>query len=70
MRYDAGLHPHAQRDEPDESARAATAEYIAAMTAELTKMALARHLEMLAYLLDMARIEAESAGRTAYHPHQ
>lgn len=36
------------------------AEYIAEMSEQLTLMARAQKLEMLAYLLDMARLEAEA----------
>jgi hypothetical protein len=37
-----------------------TAEYIARMSAELADLAGAARLDMLAYFLDMARLEAES----------
>lgn len=36
-------------------------EYIVDMTEQLTLMARAQRLDMLAYLLDMARLEAEGA---------
>jgi hypothetical protein len=39
---------------------AITAEYIARMSAELADLAGAARLDMLAYFLDMARLEAES----------
>jgi hypothetical protein len=40
-----------------------TAKYIAQMSAELAEMASSARLDMLAYFLDMARLEAE-----AHHP--
>lgn len=54
--------------DPPSVSMAATADYIGTMTAELSKIALANRLEMLAYLLDMARMEAEAARHgTARH---
>jgi len=52
-----------ERDEgePGAADQAAAAHYIAEMSEELAKMATARRLDMLAYLLDMARLEAEAA---------
>lgn len=40
--------------------RTATAEYIVALSAELTRPAVRHRLDMLAYLLDMVRLEAEA----------
>lgn len=45
--------------EPDEAA-----DYIAAMMVELRKLARAHTLEVLAYLLDMARLEADTTARS------
>lgn len=42
------------------SDRESTAAYVAAMTAELSKMVRRHHMDELAYLLDMVRLEAES----------
>ncbi len=56
----------AQRLPPSDEAavdarkREQTAEYIADMVGDLAAMALTHGLETLAYLLDMARIEAEN----------
>ena len=41
--------------------RTETASYVSAMLGDLTVMARRGHLETLAYLLDMARLEAESS---------
>jgi hypothetical protein len=41
----------------------ATARYIADITAELARMAGQRQLDLLTYLLNMARVEAEMAAR-------
>lgn len=38
-----------------------TASYLAALTAELAQLARAQRLDMVAYLLEMAQIEAEQA---------
>jgi len=43
--------------------RAAVASYVATMTADLAAMARRQGLETLGYLLEMARLEAESANR-------
>lgn len=40
--------------------RAATASYVAALTAELSAMARRNGLDALGYILEMARLEAES----------
>ena len=40
-----------------------TAAYIAEMTTELSKMASGAGLDLLAYLLDMARLEATKSAR-------
>jgi hypothetical protein len=38
-----------------------TASYLAALTAELARLARAQSLDMVAYLLEMAQLEAEQA---------
>jgi hypothetical protein len=43
--------------------RAAAADYVAELSAELAKLARRHGLETLGYILDMARLEAESANR-------
>jgi hypothetical protein len=49
--------------EDEERYRADAADYIAAMTANLAKMARNHNLDALGYILDMARLEAENATR-------
>jgi hypothetical protein len=48
---------------PEESERAATAAYVASLTADLAALARSRKLDTLGYLLDMARLEAEGVAR-------
>ena len=43
--------------------RAAAAEYVAELTAELAALARQHGLDALGYILDMARLEAENATR-------
>ncbi len=43
--------------------RAAVASYVATLSADLAAMARRQGLETLGYLLEMARLEAESANR-------
>ena len=43
--------------------RAAVASYVATLSADLAAMARKQGLETLGYLLEMARLEAESANR-------
>ena len=43
--------------------REAAADYVAALTAELAALARQHGLDTLSYILDMARLEAESASR-------
>jgi len=50
-----------------DSARA-TVHYIASVTEELSRLAKAHHLDTLAYLLDMARMEADQLGRAWRSP--
>ena len=50
-------------DGSDTIDRAAAADYVASMAAVLAAMAREHGLEALAHLLDMARLEAEEAGR-------
>jgi hypothetical protein len=42
---------------------AAAASYLASMSAELSKIARRHRFDVLGYLLDMARLEAENTGR-------
>ena len=46
--------------EPKEGERAATAAYVASLVADLAALARRQKLDTLGYLLDMARLEAES----------
>jgi hypothetical protein len=48
---------------PEEGEKAATAAYVASLTADLAALARSRKLDTLGYLLDMARLEAEGAAR-------
>jgi hypothetical protein len=50
--------------EPKEGEQAATAAYVAALTADLAALARKQKLDTLGYLLDMARMEAESSARS------
>ncbi|HUZ67886.1 MAG TPA: hypothetical protein VMU56_09515 [Beijerinckiaceae bacterium] len=50
--------PRAPGEEPIEIAR-----YIAQLTAEMTRLAAAAQLDLLAYLLSMAQSEADAAAR-------
>ena len=45
--------------------RAAAAEYVAGLTAELAALARQHGLDALGYILDMARLEAENSTRHA-----
>ena len=49
--------------EPEEGDKAATAAYVASLSADLAALARSRKLDTLGYLLDMARLEAESSAR-------
>jgi hypothetical protein len=51
------------QSEPEEEEKAATAAYVAALTADLAALARKHKLDTLGYLLDMARLEAEGAAR-------
>jgi hypothetical protein len=53
-------------DEPADRDAAAT--YIATLTGELARLARKFGYEALAYILDMARMEAENAGRGDSRP--
>jgi len=48
---------------PEPSDRAAVANYVATLSADLADMARRHGLQTLGYLLDMARLEAENEGR-------
>jgi hypothetical protein len=52
-----------EESEPDEGDKAATAAYVAALTADLAALARKQKLDTLGYLLDMVRLEAESSVR-------
>jgi len=49
--------------EPEEGEKAATAAYVAALTADLAALARKQKLDTLGYLLDMARLEADDTAR-------
>ncbi len=53
---------HNTLNEP--GSRTAVASYVATLSADLAAMARKQGLETLGYLLEMARLEAESANRT------
>ena len=53
--------------EPPSGNRAAAAAYIAALSADLAAIARRHNLDTLAYLLDMARLEAEGTVQGAEH---
>jgi hypothetical protein len=53
--------------EPDDEDARAAAEYIADMSGQLELMARAANLELLAYLLAMARAEADTITRLPAH---
>jgi hypothetical protein len=48
---------------PEDGDRAAVADYVAALSADLAAIARRHGLETLGYILDMARLEAESESR-------
>ena len=48
---------------PQAGDRAATAAYVAAISGELAALAERQHLDMLHYLLEMVRLEAEDAAK-------
>ena len=50
---------------PPDGDQAAAAAYVAAMTADLALMARRHKLDVLGYLLDMARLEAEGTSQNA-----
>ena len=50
------------------SSRAAVASYVATISADLSAMARRQGLETLSYLLEMARLEAESTNRANINP--
>lgn len=49
---------------PGPTGRVATAAYVSAMTAEMAALARRDRLDMLAYLLDMVRMEAEAIAQS------
>jgi hypothetical protein len=62
---DLTIKPPADDERPD---RTAVAEYAAAMCADMVMMARGHKLDTLAYLLDMARLEAENLARNGNPP--
>jgi hypothetical protein len=62
-------HNGAEAKVPDQRARedaAALASYIADMAAELSHLAAGSNMQMVAYFLDLARVEAETLAPGAY----
>ena len=53
---------HSEPDQPAEMPD--TALYIASMISELSRLAKSHNLDTLAYLLDMARLEADQVSKT------
>jgi hypothetical protein len=65
----AGMREMAEQTNGKELAdRAAVAEYLASMTADLAAMAREHGLATLAHILEMARLEAENAARQPNDP--
>lgn len=56
-----------QWERPTPGQRRETAAYVATMVADLRQLARKNDLPTLAYLLDMARLEAESEARSEAH---
>jgi hypothetical protein len=52
---------------PDDGCRAAAANYVATLSANLAAIARRHELDTLGYILDMARIEAENKSRYGGH---
>ena len=59
-----------QPNSGDFVSRAAVASYVASMTADLATMARRTGLDTLGYLLEMVRLEAESANHQANGPNR
>lgn len=53
---------------PAPTGRSATAAYVSAMTAEMAALARRDRLDMLAYMLDMVRMEAEATAQAETPP--
>ncbi len=58
--------PRGATQESSQEGVSAVAQYLADMTGQLESMAMAANLQLIAYLLAMARSEADSIART--HP--
>jgi hypothetical protein len=58
--------PRGASEESSQDGVSAVAQYLADMTGQLESMAMAANLQLIAYLLAMARSEADSIART--HP--
>jgi len=61
---DRAVAPKGASEESSQVGATAVAEYLADMTAQLESMAVAANLDLIAYLLAMARSEAETIART------
>ena len=57
-----------QTEYPEPGGRTAVASYVATMSADLAVMARRSGLDTLGYLLEMVRLEAESATRQNHGP--
>jgi hypothetical protein len=67
MRVDAGVNMRSGDNGGRSGEKAATAEYVADLCRDLARMARTERMDTLAYLLDMACLEAESVGQQ-YRP--
>jgi hypothetical protein len=63
MNDDAGAHTARGEAGRGPGDRTAAAKYVAELSAELANLARRHGLDALSYILDMARLEAESASR-------
>ena len=54
---------HQAGSQPENGDRAAAANYVASLSADLGEIARRHGLDTLGYILDMARLEAENASR-------
>lgn len=63
-----GTRPRRARTTSNVRKRAEIAQYVAEITAEMSKMAGGADMPMLVYFLNLARVEAESLARDAETP--
>ena len=63
MTYSDGTPPNGSVEADREPTPQSVAEYIADLAAELARLARSRDLELIAYLLEMARMEAANTSR-------